>query len=163
MSRRRISRATGGRRLAFLLGVAIVACAACRGSGPDPVDASPSPQAKAEPTPLANPPTPASTASAAPQGPDGATAPEPIPTDRALAADAPRDPAREPGARETVRDLTGYVLQAVVRTGEGPGPPKAPEVNVPAIDVARRQTEARIALTLAARRARFLPAGRVVP
>jgi hypothetical protein len=131
----------------------------CKGPAADPLDAAPSPQAKAEPAPLANPPSPTATASTAFVTTDGGPAPEPLRADRPLAPDLPRDTAREPSAKDTNRDLTGYAMQAVVRTGEGPGPPRAPEVNAAAIDVVRRRTEAKLAVTLSATRARFVMTG----
>jgi hypothetical protein len=152
-------RRTPAPRFALLLLPAVVAWLGCKGPPSDPLDAAPSPQAKAEPAPLANPPSPAATASAAPAGPDGGSAPEPLRTDRALAIDAPRDVVREPAGKDPNRELTGYALQAIVRTGEGPGPPRAPEVNGAALEVARRRTEARVAITLAPSRARFVLSG----
>jgi hypothetical protein len=84
-----------------------------------------------------------------------------------LAPDAPRESFREAGSKELARDpkeLAGYALQAVVRTGEGPPAPKGAEVNVPAIEAARRKTEAHMALELSQTRARFvLSTGFVLP
>src|SRR5580704_8798304 len=152
-------RRTSASRLASALFTAAVACAACKGPATDPVDAAPSPQAKAEPAPLANPPSPATTASATAPSADGGAAPEPLRADRALATDVLRDTAKESGGKEPSRELTGYALQAVVRTGEGPGAPRAPEVNGAAIETARRRTEARIAISVSPSRARFVFSG----
>jgi len=66
------------------------------------------------------------------------------------------------GAKEPPKDPTrqaGYSLQAIVRTGEGPAPPKWPEVNASAIDAARRKGETRISVDLSPSRARFVLAG----
>jgi hypothetical protein len=61
-----------------------------------------------------------------------------------------------------VRELTGYVIQAVLRSGEGPGAPKAAEVNGPAIDGARRRSEARMTVEMTQTRARFVLSGAFV-
>jgi hypothetical protein len=156
--------ALGVARLATLTALAaipVVTSAACKGAPADTLDASPSPQAKAEPAPLANPPSPTATASAAAPGPDGGVVPESLRTDRALAPDAPRDvvSVKDPGTKEVTRDLSGYALQAIVRTGEGPGPTRTAEVNTAAVETARRRTEARIALSLSQVRARFVLSG----
>jgi hypothetical protein len=88
-------------------------------------------------------------------------------SDRGLAADVPRESPREPGGKESARDakdLVGYALQAVIRTGEGAGAPKAPEVSATAIDSARRKTEARMAIELSQTRGRItLSGGFVLP
>jgi hypothetical protein len=140
---------------------------ACRGVAFDPLDAAPSPQASAEPTPLANDPTAATNA-----GADAGTPPEPLRSDRPLPTDAPHEATRElgtdstssaspqrgPHPREAARDakeLAGYALQAVVRTGEGAPAPKGTEINLLAIEAAKRKTEARIAIEASQTRARF--------
>jgi len=95
--------------------------------------------------------------------PDAGRPPEPLLADRAVEPDMPGEGAHEPGGKDT-RETGGYALQAVVRTGEGPGPPKAAEVNASAIDSARRKTEARIAIEIGFARARFVfSGGFVVP
>jgi hypothetical protein len=61
-------------------------------------------------------------------------------------------------------ELGGYVIQAVLHSGEGPPAPKGPEVNAPAIETARRKLEARLAIDASQTRARFvLSGGFVVP
>ena len=147
--------------LAWLAALTGVTLAACKGAPAETLAASPRPQAKAEPAPLAVPPSPAATAGAAAAGPDGSVVPEPLRTDRALPPDAPRDvvSVKDTGAKEAPRELSGYALQALVRTGEGPGPARTAEVNTGAIETARRRTEARIALTLSQTRARFVLSG----
>jgi hypothetical protein len=83
-------------------------------------------------------------------------------SDRALPADTPREASRELGAKDPgrdSRDLAGYALQAVLRSGDGPPALKGPEVNTLAIDAARRKTEARIAVEASQTRARFVLAG----
>jgi hypothetical protein len=130
----------------------------CRAAPVEPPDAAPSPQATAEPAPLAT-----TTAGGTTGTSDGGAAPELLQSDRGLAPDVPREPVpREQGGKETGRDtkdLSGFGLQGVVRAGEGAAPPKAPEVNGPAIDSARRRTEARMAIELSQTRARIVLSG----
>jgi len=137
---------------------ACVALAACKTTVPaEAPDAAPSPQATAEPALLANPPL-ASTTSGSEL--DAGHTPEPLRGDQGLPADVPREPsAREGGAREGARDPRGplgYLLQATMRAGEGPPAPRAPEVNVGAIEAAKRRSEARMSIALSQGRARFL-------
>jgi hypothetical protein len=151
----------GGRALA-----ALVLVAACRSASNEPPDLATSPQAKAEPAPLASLPVPAS-ATALPAGADAGPAPEPLRSDEALSVDVLREPVREPSSRDAGgkdvvregREAAGFSLQAVVRTGEGPAAPRAPEVNATIIETARRKAESRIAIDLTAARARFVFSG----
>jgi hypothetical protein len=95
-------------------------------------------------------------------GNDSGPPPEALRADRPIAPDVPKDVAREVGTKEPPRDptrLAGYSLLATVRTGEGPAAPKWPEVNVPALDAARRKGEARIAVDFTPSRARFVLTG----
>jgi hypothetical protein len=136
---------------------------ACKGGPVDPPGAAPSPQAAAEPAPFATPPTASATGTASR---DAGPPPEPLRTDQALAADVPRElVGREAGVARDTRELVGYALQAVVRTGEAPPPPRAAEVNAPAIEAARRRAETRIAIEMSPSRVRFVltGAGLVVP
>jgi hypothetical protein len=147
---------------AAILGCAFLGCAflGCKGGPGDPP--GPSPQAAAEPAPFANPPS--SPTASAPR--DAGPPPEPLRSDQALAADVPRDAlSREAGAPRDVRETAGYTLQAVLRTGEGPPPPRATEVNAPVIDAARRRAETRLVIEMSPARARFVVngAGLVVP
>lgn len=131
----------------------------CHGVAVDPPDAATSPQANAEPAPLANVAIGGVTPGSAT---DSGPAPEALRADKPIAADLPKETTREPAAKEPPRDptrLAGYSLQAVVRTGEGPPAPRWPEVNTPAIDVARRKGDARIAIDLTSSRARFVLTG----
>jgi hypothetical protein len=132
------------------------------GTAIDPLDAAPSPQAKAEPAPLANvPPTAGGTPSTSGVA-DGGVTPEPLRSDRPLPADSAKEVAHESSGKEPARDtrdLAGYWMQAVVRSGEGPGPLRAPETNVQAIESTRRKTEAHIAIEASASRARFVLSG----
>ena len=127
-----------------------------------PRPSPPSPQASAEPAPLAN--VPAATTSVTD---DGGPPPEPLRSDRPLPPDSPHEATREPGPKETARDtkeLAGYALQAVLRTGEGPAAAKGPETTFSAIEAAKRKTETRITIEASQARARFvLSAGFVLP
>jgi hypothetical protein len=78
--------------------------------------------------------------------------------------DVPRDLlAREAGGyRETPRDMreiAGYAMLALLRTGEGPGPLRAPEVNAAVIDAARRRAEERLTIEVSPTRARLVVSG----
>ena len=127
----------------------------------DPPDAAASPQANAEPAPLAN--VAASGTATTGAGSDAGPAPETLRSDRPVAADAPREVAHEPAGKDTQAHdptrLAGYTLQATLRTGEGPPPGKWPEVNQAAIDAVRRKDDARLAIDLTPGRARFLLSG----
>jgi hypothetical protein len=126
-------------------------------------DAAPSPQAKAEPAPLANITATSSATATTPAGADAGPPPDLLRADQALAADAPRESSHEPTVKgEPARDpkeLTGYALVAVLRTGEGPPAPKGPEVNAAAIEGARRKAEVRVAIEASQTRARFVLSG----
>jgi hypothetical protein len=143
-----------------LLFFLLVSCS-CKGAASDVPGAAPSPQASAEPAPLANVPATATNA-----GTDAGPPPEPFRNDRSLAADVPHETAREPGLRESAREareLGGYVLQALVRAGEGAPAPKWPESNPTAIEAAKRRTEARMAIDASQTRARFVLSGGLRP
>jgi hypothetical protein len=137
-----------------------LALAACRGVSADPPGAAPSPQATAEPAPFANPPSAPTTGSTAA---DAGPSPEWLRSDQRLAPDVPRELLlRDAGVKEAPRDtreLAGYEIQAVLRTGEGPPAPRASEVNVTAIDAAKHRAEARLAIEVSATRARFVILG----
>jgi len=136
------------------LALALFALAACRAAPFDPPDAATSPQAKAEPTPLT---TLSSIASAAAPGSSltSGPSPEPLLPDTELATDLTHEVLREPGSRDP-KELSGYALHAVMRTGEGPGPPRAPEVNTALIEAARRRTESHLTIEVSQTRARFV-------
>jgi hypothetical protein len=144
-----------------VLGLAL-GCASCKGGPYEVADAATSPQAKAEPTPLAAAPPTASASIPASGGPDAGPAPEPLRYDSRLPTDVVRDVVREPGGREQAREpkeVAGFALQAVVRSGEMPGPPRAPEVNFAAIEAAKRKAEARVTVEASPTRARFVFSG----
>jgi hypothetical protein len=139
----------------------------------DPPDAAPSPQANAEPAQLANVPT--SATSTAVTRADAGRSAEALRGDRELEADLPREPretGREPGARDPdastsgwaprlrdTKELSGYSMQVLLRAGEGAPASKGPEVNLAAIDGARRKTELRMAIDVSQTRARFVLSG----
>jgi hypothetical protein len=125
----------------------------------EPPDAAASPQANAEPAPLANLSTAAGTTTTSLPLGDAGLPPEPLRGDRALSPDAPRDTVREPGSKEPRtdwREVGGYTMQAVMHSGEGPPAPRGPEVNTNAIDGARRKLEARMTIEASQTRARFV-------
>jgi hypothetical protein len=137
--------------------VCLAPALSCRGAAFDPLDAATSPQANAEPAPLAN-----VQATATNPGADAGPPPEALRTDRPLEPDVPREGTRDFGGKEVARDakeLSGYVLQAVLRMGEGPPPPKGGEVNLQAIEAAKRKTEVRISIEASQTRARFVMSG----
>jgi hypothetical protein len=143
--------------------------AGCRGAPIDPPDAAPSPQASAEPAPLANVGAAASAAATTTSGLDGSVPPEALRGDVELAADTPHEVARELTAKDVPhdpRELSGYELQVVLHSGEGPPATKGPEINTAAVDVARHKTEAHLLVQASQTRARLvvgsgfvLPAG----
>jgi hypothetical protein len=141
-------------------GIFALALVACRAVTADPPGAAPSPQATAEPAPFANPPSAQIMGSPAA---DAGPPPEWLRSDQALAPEVPRELLlRDAGGKETARDtreLAGYAIQAVLRTGEGPPAPKAPEVNLTAIEATKRHAEARIAIDVSPTRARFIISG----
>jgi hypothetical protein len=93
---------------------------------------------------------------------DAGPPPEALRSDRAVGVDAPRETVRELGAKEPKSDskeLGGYTMLVVLHAGEGPPPPRGPEVNAQAIEAARRKLEARIAIEASQTRARFVVSG----
>jgi hypothetical protein len=139
--------------------LAALACA-CRGASTDSQGTAASPQASAEPAPLANV-TAATATTTADLGADAHAPVEAMRGDRAVPADSPRE-AQPLGGKEPRADskeLSGYTMQAVLRSGEGPLPPKSPEVNLPAIEAARRKLEAKVSVEASASRARMVLSG----
>src|SRR4029077_6215532 len=116
--------------------------AACKVGAVDLPDAAPSPQASAEPAPLAN------VLSATPSpGMDAGPRPEALRTDRPLPVDAPHESSRDAAARESTRETReppAYSMQAVLHAGEGAPASKSPEINASAIEAAKRKTEPHI-------------------
>ena len=138
--------------VAALGAIAFLACKLPSQGASDTPDAAASPQASAEPAPLAV--TPTTTASAMPAlSPEGGPPPTPLRSDTPLPSDA------------LGRDVAGYTLSAVFRQSELMGPPRAGEVNTSGIDAARKKTELRMAVDLGASRMRVALVGNgyVVP
>jgi hypothetical protein len=139
-----------------LLAAGLFACRAGNPSG-DPVDQPASPQAKAEPAPIASLPSgvgSASTQSTA-QTLDGGIVPQPLRADHPILADTT--------TKETTKEgIAGYSLSAVLRAGDVAQPTKG--VDPGALDLARKKTETRLAIDLAPTHARIvLGAGFVLP
>jgi hypothetical protein len=164
---------SAGALLLSLVATTSLAASGCKRAA-DPPDPATSPQARAEPAPLANLSATTGTG-AAPSTLDAGPLPEALRSDVALPADLPHETTRElvlrdasrDASRETrevreARELAGYALQAVVRSGEGPPGPRAPEVNGAAIEAARRKNEAHLAIELSQTRARFVLTGAFV-
>ncbi len=137
------------------------ALAGCKAGPLDVPDAAPSPQAQAEPAPLAAVPA-ASGAHASAAGPP----PAPLGGGGGGGAAGPRAAAREASPKELAardpKELGGYVFQAVLRTGEGPPAPKGTEVNTVAIEAAKRKLELHLLIEASQTRARFVLSGAFV-
>jgi hypothetical protein len=147
---------TGREAIVLLVGALGLSC---RVSAVEPPDAAASPQANAEPAPLANVSTAAGATTTSLPGADAGPPPEPLRGDRAVSPDMPREAVRELGSKEPRtdwRELGGYTMQAVIHSGEGPPAPRGPEVNANAIEGARRKLEARMTIEASPARARFV-------
>jgi hypothetical protein len=146
--------------------LAALSLAACKSHSSDTTDTAASPQAQAEPTPLAASPV-ASAVTLGVTAADAGPTPETLRFDSRLPVDVLRETTREPGAKEALREpreLAGFTLQAVLRSGEAPAPSKAGEVNLAAIDAAKRKSEPRLTIEAGPSRARFvLNGGFVLP
>lgn len=146
---------------ALILGLA--ACAytcGCKANGEGAPDASASPQASAEPAPLATAPTTAP--SATPSLPEGGPPPQPMRGDERLGADSLRDRDRtteRTGDREREKEPVGFTLSAMLRPADIPAPPRAPEVNQAALDAARKKTELHLAIDMNPSRLRVVLGG----
>ena len=129
---------------AFAAALALAGCHGLSTSAADTPDARESPQASAQPAILAAAPP-----SGTPAGP-GTDGPAPLPFrgDEVLEVD--------PLTKEAV----GYTLSAVFRPAELMGPPRAPEVNGPGLDAARKITDLRMAIDLSPTRLRVALLGR---
>ncbi len=148
-------RFTRGPAVAFVAAGAL--CAACRGTASsDPPDPSASPQAKAEPAPIASPPStlpgaaPAGSASA---GSPFTPPPQPLRPDEAVPLEPlPREPGREltaREAREAAKDQPPiYTLLFALRASDVAGPPKAVELSAPGLEAARRKAEPSLTIDL---------------
>lgn len=83
--------------------------------------------------------------------------------DERLSADSLRERERPPGERTPdggrEREPVGYTLSAAFRPADVPAPLRAPEVNQPGLDAARKKTELRIAVDMNASRLRMVLEG----
>jgi len=139
-----------------LFALVLLACRAGQTSG-EPLDQPASPQAKAEPAPIAS--LPAGVGSASPQPTaqtlDGGIVPQPLRADRAVPADTT--------TKETTKEgIAGYSMTAVLRPSDVAPPAKGAD---PAgLDLARKKTETRLTIDLAPTHARIvLGPGFVLP
>jgi hypothetical protein len=123
----------------------------CRqGAAPmEPPEQPASPQAKAEPAPIASLPPAIGSASAQPiaLGLDGGVVPQPLRADRAVGTDTT--------TKETSKDgITGYSLAAVLRPSDVAPPAKG--ADVAGLEAARKRTETRLTIDLAPTHARIV-------
>lgn len=83
--------------------------------------------------------------------------------DERLSADSLRERERPPGERTPdggrEREPVGYTLSAALRPADVPAPLRAPEVNQPGLDAARKKTELRIGVDMNASRLRMVLEG----
>ncbi len=139
--------------------LAALPIAACRWGAPpaDPPDQPASPQAKAEPAPIAS--LPASEGSGNAQAPplllDGGIVPQPLRGDRELPADTT--------TKETAKEgIVGYSLEAILRVSDVPAPAKG--ADGAGVDLARKKTENHLLIDVAPTHARVvLGSGFVFP
>ncbi len=119
---------------------------ACRGGGgpsTEPPDLSASPQAKAEPAPIA-PSTPQALGLGAQSAIGTATVtPLPMRPDEPVPTEPPaREPTRDPAQREAQKDTAAvYSLSFALRASDVPPPPKGIELAPAGVDAARRKSE----------------------
>jgi hypothetical protein len=130
---------------------ALLALIACHGApATDPVDQPASPQAKAEPAPIASPPTaspgttpPIASASA---GAPVVVPPQPMRPDEAPAPDAPpKEPTHE-GSKEVPPAM--YTLTLALRSSDVAPPPKGVELSAAGVEAARRDGEPSLVVDL---------------
>jgi hypothetical protein len=131
---------------------------ACRqGSTADPPEQPASPQAKAEPAPIASVPLTVGSASPQPNALalDGGVVPQPLRADRPILADTT--------TKETTKEgIAGYSFTAVLRSSDVPPPAKG--ADAAGLESARKKTETRLALDVAPTHARIvLGPGFVLP
>jgi len=132
---------------------------ACRPGAPsgDPPDQPASPQAKAEPAPIASLPRAVASGSlqSSPPTLDGGVVPQPLRADRAISADTTTKDTTKEG-------IAGFTLNAVFRPSDVAPPTKGAELG--AIDLARKRTETRLTIDLSPTHARLvLGPGFVLP
>src|SRR5439155_10564334 len=112
---------------------------ACKNDAPKdtPKPAQPSPQASAEPAPIATPLLSARTS------PEGGPPPTPMRGDVALEAEA------------FGKDLAGYTITVVLRLPDAPAVTPGSPINVPSIDAVRKANEPRFTIDLTPSRMRM--------
>lgn len=122
--------------LAFFLAL----LCACKNETPKETahSAQPSPQASAEPAPIATP-----LALSANASPEGGPPPTPLRGDVALDVDV------------SAKELTGYTIGVVLRLPDAPAVPPGPTINASAIDAIRKQNEPRFVIDLTPTRMRM--------
>ncbi len=148
----------------------VLLAGACRAApSSDPPEPSASPQAKAEPAPIASPPTaspavtPTGSASA---GSPLAPRPQPMRPDEPVPVEAiARDAGHEPTAKDTPRDVPAvYTLSVALRSTDIAPPPKGLELSPSGLDAARRKSEPSLSVDLTPGHARaVLHEGFVLP
>jgi hypothetical protein len=136
------SRASARPALTLALSLAMVA--GCAKAPANELPASESPQAKAEPPPLAIGPMPLASAQPIVVNPDAGPPPVPMRGDVPLPVDS------------VGKEIVEYTLQAAVRVIDPPAAFKGPEVSAAAIEAARRKTEPRVAIDLSPGHARVV-------
>ncbi len=139
-----------GRATPWTAGLALIVLTGCRTSGPaqtDPPEKGESPQASAQPAPLAVAPTTPPSASPLNISLEGGSPPSPLRGDEVLSPDS------------LARESVGYTLSAAFRLAEVTGPTRAPEVNSAGLDAARKATELRLAIDLSPTRMRVVAQG----
>lgn len=132
--------------LALVPALATLGCKTASPSSDTP-DPRESPQASAEPAPLAVVPTTTQSATVS-MSPEGGPPPVPLRGDERLAADA------------APRESSGYTLSAAFRLADLTGPPRAPEVNAAGVEAARKATDLRVHVDLTSSRMRAVLQGR---
>ncbi len=122
------------------LWVSVLCVVGCKvGNAQEVGDAQqPSPQASAQPAPIATPLVASANAS-----PEGGPLPTPMRGDVALDAEG------------MGKDLAGYSVAIVVRLPDAPAVPAGPPINGPAIDALRKQNEPRFTIDLTTNRMRM--------
>lgn len=140
---------------------------ACKAPTPSEPIAPASPQASAEPTPLATLPSSSPSALASPFATsDAGPPPLNVRGDRAVPADAlPRDSFASVVASPsgpTAREPVGYTLQAVLHAGDIAVHQRFSESSLPGIDAAKKRLEPRMTVDLLGTRMRIVLGGAFV-
>lgn len=139
-----------GRAALWTAGLALSVLAGCRTSEPpqtDPPEKGESPQASAQPAPLALAPMTPPNALPPSGALEGGSPPSPLRGDEILSPDA------------LPRESPGYTLSAAFRLADVTGPTRAAEVSNAGLDAARKATELRLAIDLSPTRMRVVARG----